>query len=156
LPDTVEKIMADINGLIEDAYRNTLPLKSGAAELLEVLRQANLPMVIATATDRYLVEAALQRNGVLEYFQDIFTCGMVGAGKDQPLIYEMACAALQTKKRETWVFEDALHAIVTAKQAGFPVVAVYDPAFHADQQAIGRLADIHLSSLDEWRLPSNV
>ena len=33
---------------------------------------------------------------------------------------------LGTEKNETFVFEDAIHAIRTAKNDGFPVAGVYD------------------------------
>ena len=48
------------------------------------------------------------------------------------------------------VFEDALHAIQTAKSAGFRVAAVYDPSAEEDQPEIRRLADYYLSSYGDW------
>ena len=143
------EITAGINGRIEDFYRHDAPLKPGASELLAQLSRRSVKMCLATATDRHLIEAALSRLGVLSYFTEIFTCASVGHGKDEPHIFEAALRCLGTEKAETVVFEDALHAVRTAKAAGFPVAAVCDP--HEDgQEALRKLADYYLTDLSQF------
>ena len=51
---------------------------------------------------------------------------LIGYNKETPHIYRAALEVLGTKKDETVVFEDALHALITAKKDGFKVAAVYD------------------------------
>jgi HAD superfamily hydrolase (TIGR01509 family) len=105
-------------------------------------------LCVATATDRPLAEAALSRSGLLSYFGEIFTCGQIGRGKDEPDIYHAAHRFLNTPKPATWVFEDALYAAITAKAAGFPVVGVYDP--YTDRgEAIRAVADRYIRSFAE-------
>lgn len=146
---SIEAIMEGVNARLERFYSREALLKQGAAELLEGLRRDGVKLCIATATDRYLVEAALSRCGVLSCVGEIFTCGEVGHGKDEPHIFEAACRFLDTKLAETWVFEDALYAIRTAKRAGFPVAAVYDR--HEKEQAeIRRLVDLYLTDLSQF------
>lgn len=144
----VDEIMSGVNAMLEEYYRFKAPLKPGAAELLEQLRIKGVKLCIATATDRYLVEAALERCGVLSCFGEIFTCNGVGHGKDEPHIFEAALRFLETQKSETIVFEDALYAIRTAKEAGFPVAAVYD-GHEAAQDEIRALADVYLEELTQ-------
>lgn len=146
---SVEEIMDGVDAILERAYRYEVPLKPGAAELLEHLRRKGVRLCLATATDRFLVEAALERCGVLSCFDRIFTCTEVGHGKDEPYIFEAALDFLGTKKADTWVFEDALHAIRTAKTAGFPVVAVYDKSEKA-QPEVRALADVYLEDLTRF------
>ena len=78
------------------------------------------------------------------FFSEIFTCTEVGSGKDRPYIFQRAMEHLQTERRTTAVVEDAYHAIRTAKQDGFLVVAVYD-SHESRQQELLRLADVFLS-----------
>lgn len=137
------EIMEGVNAMLERYYRYELSLKPGMAELLMRLHRAGVKLCIATATDRYLVEAALSRLGVLSCFSGIFTCSEVGHGKDEPYIFETALAFLGTEKAETVVFDDALYAIRTAKAAGFPVAAVYD-SYEAGQAEVRALADYYL------------
>ena len=145
---SIDEIMDGVNAMLERYYRFEVPLKPGAAELLERLRQSGVRLCIATATDRHLVEAALDRCGVLSCFGEIFTCNEVGHGKDEPDIFEAALRFLGTRKEETLVFDDALYAVRTAKEAGFPVVAVYDSHEKAQDQ-IRMLADVYLEELTQ-------
>ena len=145
---SIDEIMDGVNAMLERYYRFEVPLKPGVAELLEWLRQDGVKLCIATATDRHLVEAALDRCGVLSCFGEIFTCNEVGHGKDEPDIFEEALRFLGTEKAETVVFDDALYAVRTAKEAGFPVAAVYDSHEKAQDQ-IRMLADVYLEELTQ-------
>ena len=77
---SVAEIVDGVNGMIEDFYRNTAPLKNGVAEFLERLSKKGVRMCVATVTDKYLVEAALTRLHVRQYFEEIFTTAEVGCG----------------------------------------------------------------------------
>ena len=147
----VEEIMSGVNAMLEQFYQYEAPLKPGAAELLARLRQNRVKLCIATATDRYLVEAALARCGVLSYFGEIFTCNGVGHGKDEPHIFEAALRFLGTERAETVVFDDALYAIRTAKDAGFPIAAVYD-THEKSQTEVRALSDFYLENLSRFDL----
>lgn len=146
---TTEQIMEGIDQSIEQRYFTDLPLKPGVKEMLERLHRQGVPMCIATATDRYLVEAALRRVGILDYFGFILTCSEAGFGKDRPDIYEMARERLGTDKATTCVFEDALYAVQTAKQAGFPVVGVYDASASKAIERIRTLCDRFVVSFEK-------
>lgn len=146
---TSNQIMEGIDRSIEQRYFTDLSLKPGVKELLEELRQRGVPMCIATATDRYLVEAALRRVGILDYFEFVLTCSEAGSGKDRPDIYEMALHRLGTDKATTYVFEDALYAVETAKQAGFPVVGVYDESASKAVERIRSLCDCFVLSFEK-------
>ncbi len=144
-----DAIMKGVNAMLEKSYRCEIPLKPGVEGLLRRLHRAGVKLCIATATDRYLVEAALSRLGVLSCFFGMFTCSEVGHGKDEPYIFETALAFLGTKKDETVVFDDALYAVRTAKAAGFPAVAVYD-SYEKEQKEIRALADFYLENLSQF------
>ena len=126
LKKSIPQIIEEVLKIVSDFYRFAVPLKSGVEETLEWLRARNVKMVVATSGNRELAEAALERNGIRDYFEQIYTCTEVGAGKDEPLIYLKAADFMQAEPKDTFVFEDALHAAETAKKAGFVVVGVYD------------------------------
>ena len=145
---SIDQIMDGVNAMLERYYRFEVPLKPGVAELLERLRQDGVRLCIATATDRHLVEAALDRCGVLSCFGEIFTCNEVGHGKDEPDIFEVALRFLGTRREETLVFDDALYAVRTAKEAGFPVAAVYD-SHERSQAEVRARSDLYLEDLTQ-------
>lgn len=111
---------------LECFYRESVELKAGVRELLSHLRSRGVRMCIASASEAYLIKLVLSRHGVLDYFEDIISCSAVGAGKDKPDVFLAAEKFLETPHDATWVFEDSLLAIQTAKTAGFSVVGVYD------------------------------
>ncbi|MEY8404439.1 HAD family phosphatase [Oscillospiraceae bacterium 44-34] len=145
---SIDQIMDGVNAMLERYYRFEVSLKPGVAELLAQLQASGVKLCIATATDRYLVEAALERCGVLSCFGAIFTCNEVGHGKDEPDIFEEALRFLGTEKAETVVFDDALYAVRTAKEAGFPVAAVYD-SHERSQAEVRARSDLYLEDLTQ-------
>lgn len=147
---TREEIMAGVNAIVEHFYTAEVQLKDGAAEFVRYLAENGVKMCIATATDEYLVEAALDRLGIRKYFSDIFTCNGVGHGKDEPHIYEAACRRLGTSKENTLVFEDAVYAIQTAKAAGFPVAGVCDAA-EENQEKMQMICDFYITDFTRAR-----
>ena len=145
IPLTVEEIMDGINHTVEDFYFHTVQPKEGVITLLEQMKAQGIKMCIATATDRYQVEAALKRCGMEAFFSEIFTCTDVGHGKDEPIIFQKAMEYLGTTRANTVVFEDAYHAAKTAKADDFITVAVYD--FHEERQnELREIADFFTES----------
>ena len=148
-----EKIVLDIvksiNALVEDFYFNEVLLKTGVREFLEFLKERNVKMCVATATDKYMVEKALERNGIRDYFSEIFTCTNVGAGKDSPIIYDKALEHLGTEKNTTFIFEDALYAIETANKADYKIVGIKDVSEPADPEKVKELCTIYINEYQE-------
>ena len=140
---SVKEIVDGVNTMVEGIYRTRVALKQGVADFLAQLKENGTRMCIATVTDRYLVEETLDRLGILQYFSEIFTCAEVGYGKDKPIIYRKALEHLGTTKNETYVFEDSLFALKTAKADGFTTVGVYDR--HENRQDnLKNLADYYI------------
>ena len=149
LPQSVDGIVRDIEAQVEDFYRSQVEAKPGVKKFLSLLKMEGVWMYVATATDRHLAEAALRHAGIDGYFRGILTCAEVGQGKDSPEIFERAMRRLQSNKKDTVVFEDALHAIRTARDAGFRICGVYDASSEADQEAIRQLSEYYIRSFEE-------
>jgi len=155
LSESVQEIMDDINRMVEDDYIHKVLPKPGVTEVLEKFKNAGVKMCIATATDRYQIEAALKRCGLDGCFEEIFTCTEAGCGKDDPKIFTDAHKLLGTEKGKTFVFEDALYAINTAKGIGLKTVGVYDEYAEHEEEGIKKEADIYIGSYDElWQYVS--
>ena len=134
LDKTPEEIRRGLNGSLETFYREEVTEKPRLRELLTYLKQKGMVMAVATATDSYLVESALIRLGLRDYFQGIWTCAQAGAGKEDPAVYHLALDSLKKRRERCLVFEDAPYAVATAVRAGFPVVAVAEQAYAAEAE----------------------
>lgn len=140
---SVEDIMQGINQTVENFYINQVLPKEGVVEFLQRIKQAGIKMCIATASDKYHIQSALKRCGIDQYFEQIFTCEEVGHGKDEPVIFQKAMEYFGADRANTIVFEDAIHAVKTAKQDGFKVVAVFDES-EKRQGEMCQLADCYI------------
>ncbi|HIV42497.1 MAG TPA: HAD family phosphatase [Candidatus Mediterraneibacter guildfordensis] len=152
LKQTPGEIIAGLNREVQDFYGRKVPLKEGVRRYLEEFRDRKIPMAIATSGDRANAEAALKRLKVLSYFRAVFTCSEIGSSKSHPDIYYAAALQLDADPSDTWVFEDALHAIRTAKKAGFRTAGVYDRASGRDLAQIRDTADIYLPEFKSFEL----
>ena len=141
LPQSPEQIREGVLQIVAEFYRYEAKLKPDMRALLKDLKAKGIPMVLATTGSAELAEAALRREGVWQYFDGILTATELSTSKHEPKIYHEGARMLQTEPAETAVYEDVLHAVKTAKNAGFSVTAVYDRESRKDWAEIRRLAD---------------
>lgn len=141
-----------INDIMEEFYRSEVDFKPGAKELLDKLKEAGVKMTIASSTEEKCIEVAFDRLGISDYFQKIFSCATIGITKDRPDIFYMAVTEMGTDIGHTWVFEDGLYSIKTAKSEGFRVAGVYDSVSESDQKEIMGYSDIYLKDMAEFNL----
>ncbi|MBP3729546.1 MAG: HAD family phosphatase [Lachnospiraceae bacterium] len=150
-----EEILEGCNAVMIEFYRKEIEKKEGIFELLDALQMKGIPMMVATVTDRPLVEAGLLRHGLLDFFEGIVTAAEAGEGKSSPRIYLEAAARMRRKPEEILLFEDALHAVKTAEKAGFITVGVYDSYSEAKQEELKKTARIYLRDYGDlsplWR-----
>ncbi len=146
---TVNEIAEGINTMVAEIYRTKVVLKPGISDFLKRLQSSGVKMCIATVTDRPVVEDVLKRLNIYEYFSEIFTCTEVGFSKETPEIYRLALKHLGTKKTETVVFEDVLHALKTAKDDGFTVAAVYD-SHESMQKEMKEISDYYITDFKSF------
>lgn len=151
---SAEQIIAGFNQIIEHFYTHEILPKPGVGKFLEQMKEAKIPMCIVTACDRSQIEASLRRCGMEHYFEAIFTCSEVGHGKDEPVIFRKAMEHFDADRSTAIVFEDAFHAVQTAKADGFAVVAVSDNS-EKRQSEIRTLSDCYIADFkhteDFWK-----
>lgn len=146
LDKTPEVIKQEMEDYLQDAYFNEIMLKPGAYDLLAELHDRQIHFVAATSSPRKHVTKALERNGVLDMFDAVFTNGEIGESKHSPLIYLMSAERLQSKPQESLVFEDSLYALKTAKNAGFHTVGIYDEAGEFNQAGLENEAQYYFEN----------
>ena len=151
LPFTSEQIFDGIVEILYEYYAGKFPAKDGALEFVRKLKGTGIPVTVATSTDRKLVQAAFDRLGFSPYLDGFFTCGEAGAGKEEsPAVYDMAREFMGTEKNSTWIFEDSLHGVRTAKKAGYMTVGMYDAASEKDQEFLKKEAALYFTDLQDF------
>ena len=150
LTQSTDELLAMVAERMAEFYRSEVRVKPGVQKFLSLLKMEGVWMYVATNTDRRLVELALKKTGLEGYFRGIITCAEAGAGKrESAVVYEKAMRRLRSNKKDTVIFEDALHAVRTAKAAGFRVCGVCDPSAEGDREAIRAEADYYIRTFEE-------
>ncbi len=149
LPFSAEETGKRILAIVEEHYISGVPLKDGAEEFLEYAKKSGIKMCVATSNKRKLAEDALNAKGIMKYFEFVLTSDEVGCGKESPEIFLKAAEMLGAAPENTIVFEDSIHAVMSAKAVGFKVVGVYDKLCSEEFDEIEKCADRSVMSFTE-------
>ena len=114
------------NNIVETGQ---MQLKPGAAQILQLLKNRNIPVGLASSSPRTMIEKVLERHDVLQYFDVVISGDMVLKGKPDPEIFLRCADAMGipvSKYSETFVIEDSHNGIRAAYAAGMKPVMVPD------------------------------
>ena len=114
------------NNIVETGQ---MELKPGAAQILQILKNRNIPVGLASSSPRTMIEKVLERHDVLQYFDVVISGDMVLKGKPDPEIFLRCADAMGipvSKYSETFVIEDSHNGIRAAYAAGMKPVMVPD------------------------------
>ena len=114
-----------VEGHIE---KHGIDLRPGVKEILTFLKNKNITVAIATATDPERTTKYLEMTGISGFFTDIICATMVEHGKPAPDIYKYACEKLNKKPSECFAVEDAPNGVKSAYDAGLKVIFIPDQA----------------------------
>ena len=132
---------SEMNAMMNRHYETDIPLKPGVRGYLQKLESRGVRMCVASTTAGPLMEACLSRLGVRDKFAFLLSCEAVGAGKESPLVYHASAGRLGAEPGDIAVYEDALYAVRTAKNAGFHVIGVYEAGAAENWESVVRMAD---------------
>lgn len=147
IPHTPEELLKKTYEQLEEFYGKEAKIKDGVAEFLDYAARHGKKMCIASATTQKFIELVLKNNGVLDKFEFILSCPDLGIYKDKPDIYLMAAEKMGLSPDEVLVFEDAHHAVLTAKSGNLKVVGVYDECAEKFEDIIKENSDIYVKSM---------
>ncbi len=147
--DSPETLLAEMDAFAQEKYSNTIEIKDGVAEYLRKLKDEGIGVYLLTASPRRYFEPCLARLGVLELFDDAWSCEDFSTTKSNPQIYVDAAARMGVKVDEVAFFDDNINADTTAKSAGCYVVGVYDDSSAGDEAAIRAATDMYVRSMRE-------
>lgn len=134
LEETPEEIFSEWMDNVVDKYSNDVILKPNAREYLEFLAKNNVPLAVATASSKVMYEPCLKNNGIYYYFDFICDVKKFKDGKNTPELFLHVASLLNCKPEEVLIFEDTLHAVKVALDAGFKVCSVYEETCRDEEE----------------------
>lgn len=149
IEESVDFIYKRAGEMVQRLYESDAPLKEGVMEFLKASKSLGIKLSIATASPKEGIVLALKRLGIYDMFDCILTCPELGTTKREPLIYRECANRMGLSEKDVTVFEDAHHAIETAKKGGFRVVAVKEETELEFIDKILETADLYVNSMAE-------
>jgi HAD superfamily hydrolase (TIGR01509 family) len=147
VPGTPEEINAAVVALMLERYGESPPLIPGAVAAVRRVA-ARWPLAIASSSNPELIEVVLRSAGLVDLFPVSVSSQEVARGKPAPDVYLEAARRLGVEPSRCAAVEDSHNGIRSAKAAGMRVLAVPNPHFPPDDEALGQ-ADVVLASVGE-------
>lgn len=120
-------------------------IKKGLVELLVYLKENGYKTVVASSSERKLVEKLLDLTNLREYFDDYIGGDEVNKSKPHPEIFQNAAQRVSDTPFEVLVLEDSLNGIRAAYSAGYNVIMVPDlvkPTEEAESKTLDICEDL--------------
>lgn len=105
---------------------NGIPLKKGLIEILNYCKKENIPIAVATSTNRSHAVSLLNKANIMDYFNAIVCGDDVKKGKPEPDIFIKASEELGVSPDKCIVLEDSENGILAAYRANMVPVWVPD------------------------------
>ena len=103
-----------------------LPVKPGAAAILEAAARLELPCALVTSSSDPGAAERLHRVGLLHHFALRITGDKVANPKPHPEPYQKAATGLGVESEHCWAFEDSTNGVRSAAAAGMNVFQIPD------------------------------
>lgn len=144
-----EQIEEKIKNILLSVYTNEISFKGTSLSFLKKLKESGSKIAVCTHTERSLFSPAFKRLGLENFFDYVISAKEFGFSKSHPEIFFHVAEKLNSKPEETWVFEDALYAIITAKRAGFKTAGIFDSSSQKDEEKIKKIATKYFYTYSE-------
>jgi HAD superfamily hydrolase (TIGR01509 family) len=131
LEESPDEINDEVVRRMLERYRTELPLLDGAVDAVRRLA-AELPLAVASSSNRPLIEAVLETAGIAGAFRVTVSSEEVERGKPAPDVYLEAARRLGVEPGRAAAIEDSANGLRSAHAAGLRVLALpnahYPPA----------------------------
>ncbi|MDO5028245.1 MAG: HAD family phosphatase [Bacillota bacterium] len=156
LPQSLEEITKDLRDLMAYNYKNTFEMDDKILSIFQRIKNKGDKIVLATATQRDLVDIVLDRFSLNSCFDLECVSDEMDFHKDDPRYFQYIADHFKVDIKDCVVIEDALYSIKTATKLGMTALGVLAQASkdHIDQikalteksvERVGQLEDYFIS-----------
>lgn len=142
--EVADRIIDRVIELIKSKGR----LLKGAREALQLCRQHQLPVALATSSNHRMMRETLKHFELLPLFDATCSAEFLPFAKPHPQVYLNAAAALGVDPTACVALEDSVTGVIAAKAARMRCIAIPDAAHRQDLRY--HIADLQLQSLSEF------
>lgn len=146
--NSFEKVGTSIVDSLITLIKQKGVLNAGVTELLEMFTAKNLPMAIASSSDKRIIDSVMNKFNLTKYFRVIHSAEYEEYGKPHPAIYLTTAKMLRIEPQDCLAIEDSFNGVVSAVSARMKTAAYpektnfYNPKF--------AIADIRFRTLKDF------
>ena len=130
-------------------YAESIPAKEGVIPVLRELKSRGASLNILTASPHRVLDVCLERLGILDLFDNVWSCDDFGTGKSDPEIYRAAAGRLRRPVDRVLFLDDNCNAVATAASAGMAVCGVYDASSEDYTDEIKGVSEYYIRDFSE-------
>lgn len=120
----------------------------GIGKVLELFRKKGFRIGLSTNSPSRLIPLVLKKMEISDYFHAVSSAEHEPQGKPHPAVYLTTAQKLQVPPANCMVFEDSVHGVTAAKNAGMKAIAV--PSEEDYLRKRFDLADLKLQNLADF------
>ena len=126
--------------------------KEGVKYTLDFFKKQDIIIALASSSAYRIIDVVLNKLGIRELFQEIYSATEEEYGKPHPSVYITTATKLQVLPEECLVIEDSLNGVLAAKAARMKCIAIpeqvpdYDPKFVIADLILKSLLEINLEN----------
>ena len=132
--DSVEHIVERITEKLVYEYSNNIRLKAGVGDYLRRLHAEGARLFVLTASPHAVTDVCLQRNGVYDLFERVWSVEDFALSKSDTRIFFEVARRVGCETGEVHYFDDSLIALENAGKAGYDTYGVVDA--HTDEEIV--------------------
>ncbi len=122
--EEIDKYTYEKEKLYRELYAPYIKPIPGLLTLLQQLKDAAIPMAIATSGWPVNIAFMFEHIAIKDYFNDVIDATLVTNSKPDPEIFLKAAAAVSADPANCIAFEDSVAGVRSAKAAGMKVIAL--------------------------------
>jgi HAD superfamily hydrolase (TIGR01509 family) len=149
--DEVGLDLAELDSAIERQYfrlAQDLRPMPGVVTLLEGLKEAGVPVAVASSGSHAKIGFTLEKIGLKQYFPIICSASEVKRGKPEPDLFLYTAQKLNRKPGDCIVVEDSLYGVQAAQRAWMTAVGLVGSFSRVELLKAG--ADVVIEGFDEF------
>jgi HAD superfamily hydrolase (TIGR01509 family) len=132
-------ISGDVVRRMEEGYARDLPLLPGATQAVQALARC-WPLALASSSNREIIDLVLRLAGLTDVFRVTVSAEEVQRGKPAPDVYLEAARRIDVRPERCVAVEDSANGLRAAAAARMTVIAVPNPHYAPDREALALAA----------------
>ena len=147
--DSEDELVARMNEYALFEYTYNIPAKDGVIDTLHKMKERGYRLNVLTASPHLVLDPCLNRLGIYDIFDNVWSCDDFPCTKADPKIYELAAKRMDVPVESVIFVDDNIGAVTASMKAGARGVGIYDRSSEDYREQFIQSADGYVFGFSE-------